>query len=101
MFYSFRGASTHKFLIDHVLVPLSEAYASKCQSKEFLVDLIQLNVKHLLEIRQQYVEEDTAVVTDFSNFLKEYIKKGSKKTFSAQFDSITVSIQNYNNYYIN
>ena len=74
------------------MVPLSEAYACKCQSKKFLVDLIQLNVKHLLEIRQQYVEEDTAVVTKFSNFLKEYIKQESENTFSAQFHSITVSI---------
>ena len=73
--------------------PLSEAYAYNSQFKKFLVDLVQLNVKHLLEIRQKFVEEDTAVVTEFRKFLKDYINQESKKNFSAQFDCITVSIR--------
>lgn len=93
--FRFRGASTHKFLIDHLLIPLSKHYANNDQPVVFIIELLQLDVEHLLEICLES-KEDTKVVTDFTNYLKEYItqyKRRSNESFCTHFSNITVSDQ--------
>ena len=72
--YRFRGASAHKFLIDHLLKPLSECYVKRNESTKFILDLVQVDVDCLLITRENN-EDDFKVVDDFKAFLKTYVSQ--------------------------
>lgn len=78
-----------------ILKPLSKCYSS---AEEYIINLVQLDVKHFLVVRKENAEEnadDVKVIQEFSAFLRDYISR-HKKTInfsnSATFDKITVSL---------
>ena len=71
--YRFRGASAHKFLVDHLLKPLSECYVKRNEPTKFILDLVQVDVECLLTTQEN--EDDFKVVADFKAFLKTYVSQ--------------------------
>ena len=74
LIYRFKGASSHKFLVDHLLKPLSECYVKRNEPTKFILDLVQVDVECLLTT-QENDEDDLKVVDDFKAFLKTYVSQ--------------------------
>lgn len=90
---SFRGASAHYFLVQFLLKPVAELYLKNNKAKDYIIELVQLDVKSLLTVEPNN-EEDIKVVEEFTKFLKDCVVQhnGVTLTKPETFKQIKVSI---------
>ena len=94
IFFSFRGAFAHGFLVDYLLKPLAGYYHKKGKSECYVVELVQLDVKHLLKVFDDD-ENDIKVVDSFTLFLRNFVSKNRRCISfyrSETFQKIKVSV---------
>lgn len=74
-----------------MLKPIAKSVSNKGKAENYVVQLIQLDVKHLLKVHN---EEDDKVVQSFAKSLKDYVSQNRRSiNFSKErtFQKIVVS----------
>ena len=72
-------------------MPIAKSVSKKGKAENYVVQLIQLDVKHLLKVDN---EDDDKVVQSFTMFLKQYVSQNRRSiNFSKErtFEKIGVS----------
>lgn len=81
-------------MADYLLKPLADHYLKKGKSECYVVELVQLDVKHLLKVLDND-ENDMKVVESFTYFLRNFVSKNRRcMNFykSETFEKIRVSV---------
>ena len=81
-------------MVDHLLKPLAGYYHKKGKSECYVVELVQLDVKHLLKVFNDD-ENDIKVVDSFTLFLRNFVSKNRRriKFYNPEtFEKIRVSV---------
>ena len=84
--YSFQGASNHKFLVDHLLIPLSKCYVSRNEVTSFVLHLLQLEAESLLEIKE---DSDNETVREFCVFFNKYLSSNDAKSLLVEHETFS------------
>lgn len=64
-------------MVDHLLEPLAAYYLKKGKAENYVMELVQLDVKYLLKV-QDNDDSDAKVVNDFTKFLKVFVSKNRR-----------------------
>ena len=81
-------------MVDCLLKPLAGYYHKKGKSECYVMELVQLDVKHLLKVPDNS-ENDIKVVDSFTNFLRNFVSKNRRCINfyrSETFQKIKVSV---------